>query len=474
MRSIPPLIVLVFLLMPRGLAADECWDAARPMAERGHWAAVEKTLREFPDRSRPCELLLAEALVHQGKHTWALGILRPLIGADPSDAAARAILGAALLGMGDHESLLAVADELPDTTTGDPWTGVLEHQRAAAEFRAGDAREARIRLSRLLGSPAGHVYRDEADRFLDLTWLYSYGAKASPRIDLATGIQYDSNAAFDPSDPDLSVIEDEPTAWRGWLSAAARVPIVWGYRTVVQANAGAYRSFHSTPLANDFNYTDFSGGLTLSRRMLWGTRDAVLEVAWQSRIGFLDGGPLLPEPGFFAFIESHSGAAGFRVEAADGLHLGLTAVGGYQRYAELARNNFGGGGLLSLLWSAGPVSLAFTGSGMYREADSEGYDRVEAATRLSLDFQLPWEVRIGASGGFGYNDYLNSADWFEAGPDRRDTRWDTKLSLGRPIAWGLGVELQGGYASRQSNVGTFAYDQWTAGLNITWEYVWPR
>jgi Flp pilus assembly protein TadD len=473
-RRLPPLILLAFLLIPRSGVADACWDAARPLAAQGQWAAVEKTLRGFPARTRPCQLLLAEALIHQEKHTFALEILRALIEADPGDAAARAILGAALMGMGDHESLLAVAQELPATPSGDPWTGVLEHQRAAAEFRAGDARQARVRLHRLLGSPAGHIYRDEADRFLDLTWLYSYGARTNPRIDLATGIQYDSNAAFDPSDPDLSVIEDAPAAWRGWLSAAARVPILWGYRTVLQANAGAYRSFHSTALANDFNYTDFSGGLALSHRMVWGDRDAVLEVAWQSRIGFLDGGPLLPEPGFFAFIESHSGAAGFRVEAADGLLLGLTAVGGYQRYAELARNNYGAGGLLSLLWTASPVTLAFTGSGMYREADSEGYDRVEAATRLSLDVQLPWEVRIGASGGFGLNDYLNSADWFEEGPARRDTRWDTKLTLARPIAWGLGVELHGGYASRQSNVGTFAYDQWTAGINFTWEQVWPR
>jgi len=471
-RTPPALILVLLLLAPVDAMAEDCWDAARPLAERSDWAAVEQTLRGFQARDRACQLLLAEALVHQSKHTWALQILRPLVEADPGDAVARGLLGAALLGMEDHESLLAVAEELPPTTPGDPWTGILEHQCAAAELRTGDARSARIRLARLLRERPEHPFRNEANRFADLTWWYGYRDRGRPTLDLATGIQYDSNATFDPADPMLSVIEDDPAAWRGWLSASGRFPLVWEARTTVMANAAAYRSFHSTAIANDFNYTDFSGGATLVHRMLWGQADASIEVAWQSRIGLLDGGPLLQEPGIFAFLENHSVAAGFRVEPTLGLLLGLTGVGGYQRFAELARNNWGGGGLLSLLWSIGIFDLAFTGSGIYREAVSEGYDRYELATRITLNFRLPWEVRLGASGGFGYDDYLDSADWFETGPRRRDTRWDARASLGRPIAAGFGIEVHGGYGERHSTVGTLAYDHWTAGLTLSWSHSW--
>ncbi len=374
--------------------------------------------------------------------------------------------------MGDHESLVALAKESPPTAPGDPWTGVLEHQRAAAELRTGDSREARLRLARVLRERPRHPFREEAIRFMDMTWWHGYRARAWPTLDLTTGIQYDSNAAFDPTDPRLSVIEDDPAAWRGWLSASGRMPLIWEARTVLMGNVSAYRSFHSTALTNDFNYTDFSGGATLIHRMLWGTADASIEVGWQSRIGFLDGGPLLPEPEIFAFLENHSFAAGFRVEAAKGFLLGFSGVGGYQRFAELARNNWGGGGLLTIFWTSRIVDLAFTGSGIYREAESGGYDRYELATRLTLSFRLPWEIRLGGSAGFGYDDYLDSADWFESGPRRRDTRWDARATLGRPIAAGFGVELHGGYGERRSTVGTFAFDRWTAGLTLSWSHSW--
>ncbi|MFH1529614.1 MAG: hypothetical protein ABIK09_02645 [Pseudomonadota bacterium] len=472
MRTSFTFILVLLLLAPADALAEDCWDAARPFAEKNDWAAVEKTLRGFPARDRACQLLLAEAQIHQGKHTWALQILRLLVEADPRDAVARGLLGAALLGMGDHESLLEVARELPPTTPGDPWTGILEHQRAAAELRTGDAHTARLRLTRVLRERPLHPFRDEANRFLGLAWWYDYRDRGQPTLDLATGFQYDSNAAFDPDDPLLSVVEGDPAAWRGWLSASGRIPLVWEPRTVVTANASAYRSFHSTAIANDFNYTDVSGGATLVHRMLWGQADASIEVAWLSRIGLLDGGPLLPEPRIFAFLENHSFAAGFRVEPAAGVLLGFTGVGGYQRFAELARNNLGGGGLLSLLWSVGVVDLAFTGSGIYREAESEGYDRYELATRLTVSLRLPWEVRLGASGGLGHDDYLDSAGWFEAGSRRRDTRWDARATLGRPIAAGFGVEVHGGYGERRSTVGAFAYDHWTAGLTLSWSHAW--
>ena len=472
MRRTLTLLLIVLVLAPPGASAEECWDAARPLAERSDWAGVETVLRGFPVRNRPCQLLLAEALVHQEKYTWALDVLRPLVEADPRDAAARGILGAALLGMGDHEGVLALAEESPPTTPGDPWTGVLEHHRAAAEFRVGDARSARRRLARLLQERPNHPFRADAARTADLSWRYDYGDRGAPRLDVAAGLQYDSNAAFEPVDPRLSVIEGDPGALRGWMSASGRIPLVWEPRTLITANGSAYRSFHSTAIANDFNYTDFTGGATLVHRMLWGDADASIEVAWQSRIGLLDGGPLLPEPGVFAFLENHSVAAGFRVEPSAGFLLGLTALGGYQRFAELPRNNWGGGGLLSLLWTAGILDLSLGTSGIYREAEGEGYDRYELAARLTVGLQLPWELRLGGSAGFGHDDYLGSADWFEVGPRRRDTRWDARASIGRPIAWGLGVELSGGYGERRSTVGTFAYDHWTAGLTLSWGVPW--
>ena len=465
-----PLAVL--LLAPRSAAAEDCWDTARPFAAAGDWARVEHTLRDRDDRDRACDLLLAEALVHQGKHTWAIQLLRPIIAADPASGAARTILGAAILGLGDHEGLLAAANELPPTAPEDPWTGVLEHQRAAAEFRVGEDRAARLRLARLLRERPLHPYRDEADRYLDLTWLYRYGDRPRAQFNASAGIQYDSNAAFEPDQARASVIEGDPAAWRGWLSASGRVPLLRGARTVVAANATAYRSFHSTAISNDFNYTDFSGGATLTHRMLWGQTDAALDLAWQSRIGLLDGGPLLPEPRVFAFLENHSLAAGFHLEPAEGLLVGLTGVGGYQQFAELPRNNWAGGGLLSILWTVGPADLVLSGSGLYREATGDGYDRYELTARLNLEFRLPWEVRVGGSGGFGYDDYLDSADWFEQGPRRVDTRWDVRLTLGRPIAAGFGLGLQGGYAQRLSTVGTFGYDHWTAGVELTWGYPW--
>lgn len=466
------LLLIPFLLAPRSASAEDCWDTARPIAMAGDWARVERTLRDRDDRDRACDLLLGEALVHQGKHTWAIQLLRPIIAADPANGAARAILGAAILGLGDHEGLLAAVDDLPPTAPEDPWTGVLEHQRAVAEFRAGKDRAARLRLARLLRERPGHHYRDEADRYLDLTWLYRYGDRNRAQLGVSTGIQYDSNAIFDPEDPRGSVIEGDPAALRGWLSASGRLPLLWGTRTLIAANAAAYRSFHSTAVANDFNYTDFSGGATVTHRMLWGQSDAAIELAWQSRIGLLDGGPLLPEPRTFAFLENHSLAAGFRLEPAEGLLLGLTGVGGYQRFAELPRNNWAGGGLLSILWTVGPADLLLSGSGLYREATGEGYDGVELAARLSLGFRLPWEVRIQGSGSAGYDDYLDSADWFEQGPRRVDTRWDVRLGLGRPIAAGFGLELQAGYAQRLSTVRAFAYDHWTAGVELTWGYPW--
>ncbi|MBM4373277.1 MAG: hypothetical protein FJ098_16595 [Deltaproteobacteria bacterium] len=466
------LLAVLALLAPWSARATECWDAARGAAEAGEWAAVEAALRPRTDRDRLCDLLLAEALVHQGKHTWAIPILQPLLAAEPRDSAARAILGAALMGMGDDDGLLSLGADLPPVPLDDPWWGVLEHQAGVAELRAGRDREARRRLGRLLASRPGHPFRDAAEAYLDLAWETGYRERAALRLDTSAGLQYDSNAAFEPLDGRLSPIQGSPAAWRGWLSAALRVPVYRGPRTTLGVNGAAYRSFHSTPAANDFNYTDFSGGAVLSRRMRWGDADASLEVAWQSRAGFLDGGPLLPEPGFFAFLENHSLAAGFRVEPSGELALALTGVGGYQRYAELARNNLAGGGLLSLLWTPSPVDLSFTASGIRREASGRGYDRYELSSRLTLGVALPWEVRISVSGGAGYDDYTGSAGWFEAGPRRRDTRWEVRGALARPIVRGLGVELQSGWTRRDSNVGTFAWERWTAGLMLTWGYPW--
>jgi predicted Zn-dependent protease len=98
-----------------------------------------------PRDSRPAQLRKAAELFRVGRAAEAEGVLRAVVGAEPTDGEALEMLGVVLGAQGRHADALGAFDRARDAR---PSSATIRHNRAQALFHLGRRDEARAELQK--------------------------------------------------------------------------------------------------------------------------------------------------------------------------------------------------------------------------------------------------------------------------------------------------------------------------------------
>ncbi len=416
-----------------------------------------------------CRAALAEVYIRNGNHFWALTSLTEAkadagseIGQGDQDALAL-LTCVALAGSGQWED---AGSWCLDTDGAGGRSAQARYYGGISAFRSGDDRRAISALDSeaLAGLPP--VMRESAAAFRTLAFGRLMGARPGLLVAAGAGAGYDSNALMAPEDRALVGLTGEPAAFK---------TSVWGTmgfqprnlgRYVLDFDGSVFRSFHHASPADSINATDLSASAAVRRFGLWTRGRVALELKYNYRLTFLDGGPATLQDELFGFLEAHTVSLGPSIWKDGGGAFSLRYTGSYQRFAELARNGIGNAVALGEEFAlAEGLSLTLAQSATLF-AGTGPYSRYGGSVGTFLAWQpLPRWV-FAARGTVQYDDYHGSQGYFDSATRRIDWPWAARGEVYFDIGAGVMAGVFGGGSGRSSNIASLDYAKWEAGLTL--------
>jgi hypothetical protein len=418
-----------------------------------------------------CTAALGAAYFLEGNDFWAIRTLQRaagLLAASPgSPEAAREVEWLLCLALARTEQWEDAAGYCASREAdGQSVRGMLDYYGGVAAFKTGDDVAAVRRLAR----PVPSSLDPSARRFLELSIGRLAGLRPGLELSLGSSVAFDSNALMVPEDPAVVGIVGDVEAFKNvdWLQFGYRFRNVGRYLLALRAEGS--RSFHFAELPKSVNATDLGASATVQRYAVVGQG----KIAWEARYGyratFLDGGEATLRDDFFGFVEAHSLSLGPSIWSASGHGLSIRYSVSNQRFAELVRNGFAHSLSIGEEFAlADNLRLAVAQSGTFA-ISGQPYTRWGASFGTFLIWQpaAPWTVMVRGTGL--YEDYFNSAGYFDANSRRADWSYVARLELGRALGLGFSAGLFGGAAGRHSSISPLTYDKLEAGAQLTWNY----
>ncbi len=437
-----------------------------PTAARVRLKALAK---EAP--SPVCTAALGEAYFHEGNDFWAIRTLQKALtlfaeapGSHEDTRQLEWLLCLALVRTEQWEdaATYCVGREADDKSV----RAMLDYYGGVAAFKTGDDVAAVRRLAR----PVPSILDRSAHRFLELSIGRLAGLRPGLELSLGSAVSYDTNALMLPEDPAVVGIVGDVEAVKNvdWLQLGYRFRNLGRYLVALRAEGS--RSFHFAELPQSVNATDLGASATVQRFGVVGQG----KIAWEARYGyratFLDGGEATLRDDFFGFVEAHSLSIGPSIWSAAGHGISVRYAVSNQRFAELVRNGFSH--TLSIgeeFALAENLRLAVAQSGSFAHA-GQPYSRWGASFGTFLIWQPDPLWTVMARGTGMYEDYFNSAGYFDANSRRADWSYVARLEVGRVLGWGFSAGLFGGAGGRHSSISPLTYDKLEGGAQLTWNY----
>ena len=282
---------------------------------------------------------------------------------------------------------------------------------------------------------------------------------------LSVGGQYDSNVILDPDEA-----EGRPGAAAGGL-------VLRGALTLAPVSTPAHLLFGSLSASRTFNFADPAGQFDLTTaagatgyryRFAAGGLAHAFQISYRYDIGFLDGGPLTDDPGFYTYREAHGGNLRWALDEGDDWTTFVEAGYKYAAFADMRRDAHVIAGRLgqTIAFVSGRLKLLFVLGGRFDDARGRGYDLWDVDLLFGISGLGPWSLEFLGVLRYEHQDHFDSTYYSGWGAERVDDSIAATLAVGRPIWEFLAAEVSWTHTEHLSTAGAFDYRRDVAGLAI--------
>ncbi len=438
-------------------------EALRPAAQLARLQRGAPATPAAAHERREAHLLFARVALAAGNLPVAVREARNVLQLHPDDVAARAIAGTALWRLGQPDEALGAYAEACDIEPS------LCAVRRSLEAIHALQLEQHDRALQLAPDDAPYGYA-EVNRSVRRAALRATGGEPLLWVQAWTTGGYDSNAIYDPEEPDLSAADEQAAALLEIGASAALTPLRLGGHSL-GGEISARRTEYFGDTADDFDALGVDAAARYRLRFVGAGRQAV-ETAYLFSLLTFDGGPLTGEADTHVFVERHGGLLRWTLAHTADEQTWIEARGGWEGYRDVRR--VGARWRLTVgessFWLDGRLKLYLSARGGLDQAELDLYDAWSAGALAGVSTLLPASVGAALRLDYGYRDYHASGDldvWPEA---RTDHALSARLSVSRPLCAGLSVELAGGVVRNVSSVPLFDYTKLTTTLGVRGEY----
>ena len=424
-------------------------------------AALERAAELDPAAPR-VHLDLALAYLARDELFWAADELELAEQAAPEDLRVAFERGRVLLQLGELEAarqLLAKAAADPELAPR------ARYYLGLALARAGETEAARVELAQAAergpGTPHAEAALSVADELLQREW---------DLLPLFTGFvsvggQYDSNVILEPDDA-----EHRPGSDAGGLllrGALTLAPLSTPAHLLF-GTLSASRTFHFADPADQFSLTAAGGTVGYRYRFAAAGLTHALQASYRYDLGFLDGGSLTDDPGFYAWREAHGGALRWSLDEGDRWSTFLETVYRYSTFADMRRD-------AHVLTARVGQNMAFVDQrlkllvafgGRFDDARGRGYDLWGLDATVALSALGPWELEFLALLRYEHQDHYDSTYYSGWGSGRIDDALTSTVAVGRMVWEFIGVEVSWSHTEHFSTTGAFDYSRDLASLAV--------
>jgi Flp pilus assembly protein TadD len=431
----------------------------------GRWeeatAALERAAELDPAAPR-VHLDLALAYLARDELFWAADELALAEEAAPDDLRVAFERGRVLLQLEELEA----ARELLGKAAADPeLASRARFYLGLVLAQLGETEAAQVELGQVAerapGTPHAAAAAALADELMQREW------ELLPLLTgfVSVGGQYDSNVILEPDDA-----EHRPGSDAGGLllrGALTLAPISTPAHLLFGTlNVG--RTFHFADPAEQFSLTTGAGTAGYRYRFAAAGLTHALQASYRYDLGFLDGGSLTDDPGFYAWREAHGGTLRWALDEGDRWSTFVETAYRYSSFADMRRDAHVLTGRVgqNLAFADQRVKLLLALGGRWDEARGRGYDLWGLDATVALSALGPWELEFLGLLRYEHQDHYDSAYYSGWGGGRVDDALTSTVAVGRMVWEFIGLEVSWSHTEHFSTTGTFDYSRDLAGLAV--------